>query len=401
MKDRISSFVRVKASELGASSSNFRKHPKIQRDALVGVLEEIGYASALVARRGQDGELVLIDGHLRADLDPDQQVPVLVLDVSEAEADKLIASMDPIAAMARSDPAALLSLLERVDSASEGLADLFESLRRSGESDLAKLIKDPDEIPEVPEPRAKPGDLFVLGSHRLICGDATDAAVMTRLMAGEAADLFLTDPPWGVEYEGRTKRSLRIMNDSKQGLERLLAGSLSAANGVLKEGAAFYIFYPSGPLSVLFGQAVLDQGWDLRQSLIWKKDRAVIGHHDYMHEHECIMAGYTPSSRRRGRGYGGFYGGNSQSSVIQIPRPTASRDHPTSKPVQLLAHLVSNSSRKNGVVLDSFGGSGSTLLACEQLGRKARLIELDPAYVDVIITRFELLSGIRAAKEAS
>jgi hypothetical protein len=162
MRDRISSLRRVKAAELTKNPGNYRKHPRAQREALRGVLSEIGYASALLAREDADGSLVLIDGHLRADLDSEQEVPVLVLDVTEAEADTLLASIDPIAAMAGSDPEALLALLGRVETDSEGLADLFEGLRRSAEDDLASLLQDPEELPKAAPSRTQPGDLFVL-----------------------------------------------------------------------------------------------------------------------------------------------------------------------------------------------------------------------------------------------
>ncbi|HEV8176416.1 MAG TPA: DNA modification methylase [Gemmatimonadales bacterium] len=396
MRDRILELTRCRAGDLIANPANYRKHPKAQREALRAVLEEIGYAAALIARRDEDGSLTLIDGHLRADLDPEQLVPVLVLDVSEEEAEKLLASMDPITALARPEPEALLALLGRVHTDSDPLADLFEAMRRSAEADLPRLLCDPDEIPSAPKPRAKPGDLFTLGEHRLMCGDATSRPDMRRLMGGAKADLLLTDPPFGVSYIGRTKAALRIKGDSAAGLDDLLERSFARAGEVLREGAPLYVFHPAGELSVRFAQAFLHQGWELRQTLIWKKDRFVLGHGDYHYQHEPILYGYTPSPSRRGRGAGGFYGGNAQSSVLEVPRPAASREHPTAKPVELLRRLVSNSSRRGQIVLDCFGGSGSTLIACEDLSRRAFLMELDPAYCDVIIARFETLTGKKA-----
>jgi DNA modification methylase len=399
MRDRVKGLVRVRAGDLAAHPANWRKHPKAQRAALRDVLEEIGYAAALIARRDGDGSLTLIDGHLRADLDPEQMVPVLVLDVSEAEAEKLLASMDPLSGLARADPEALIDLLDRVSTGSDALADLLEQLRRSAESDLKALLRDPEDIPASSKPRTKPGDLFRLGEHRLLCGDARARADMRRLMAREKADLLVTDPPFGVQIIGRTKRALRISGDAPEGLEELLVRSFARVGEVLREGAPLYVFHPAGELSVVFAQAFLHQGWELRHTLVWKKDRFVLGHGDYHYAHEPILYGYAASTKRRGRGAGGFYGGNSQSSVIEVARPAASRDHPTSKPVELLARLISNSSRKHQVVLDPFVGSGTTLIACEQLGRRARAIEIDPGYCDVIIARFESLTGQRARRE--
>lgn len=400
MRDRIVELTRVRAGDLVSNQANWRRHPAAQRAALRGVLEEIGYAAALIARRDEDGTLALIDGHLRKDLDPEQVVPVLVLDVDEREAETLLATMDPISALARTDPKALIDLLSRVDTQSEALADLLEGLHRSADDELRKLLRDPEEIPSAPKPRASPGDLFALGEHRLACGDATRGADMRRLMGGARADLLVTDPPFGVSYTGRTKAALTIKGDCPDGLDELLERSFARVGEVLREGAPIYVFHPAGELSVRFARAFLAQGWELRQTLIWKKDRFVLGHGDYHYEHEPILYGYTPAPSRRGRGARGFYGGNAQSSALEVQRPTASREHPTAKPVELIRRLVSNSSRRGQVVLDCFGGSGSTLIACEELSRRAFLMELDPAYCDVIIERFETLTGKNARLEA-
>jgi DNA modification methylase len=399
MRDRIVELIRVRAGDLVANKANWRRHPAAQRAALRGALEQIGYAAALVARRDDGGALTLIDGHLRKDLDPDQVVPVLVLDVDEREAEALLATMDPISALARPDPKALIDLLARVETGSEPLAELLEGLRRSANDELRRLLRDPDDIPSAPKPRAKPGDLFGLGEHRLLCGDATSQADMQRLMGGATADLLVIDPPFGVSYTGRTRSALRIKGDCADGLDELLERSFARAGEVLGPGAPLYVFHPAGPLSVRFAQAFLRQGWELRQTLIWKKDRFVLGHGDYHYEHEPILYGYTPSGSRRGRGVGGFYGGNAQSSVLEVPRPAASRDHPTAKPVELIRRLVANSSRRHQIVLDCFGGSGSTLIACEDLSRRAFLMDLDPAYCDVTIARFEALTGANARLE--
>jgi len=392
MRDRIVGLERIKASELLRNPLNFRKHPRAQRAALKGSLADVGIAAALIARRTPDGPL-LLDGHLRADMNPDEVLPVLMLDVTEAEANKLLASLDPIAAMATSNAEVLLELLGQIETAEEGLADLLENLRREAQDDIARLLVDPDDLPGSPEPRVKPGDLIELGRHRLICADARDPAALERLMQGDTGDLLLTDAPYGIGYVGKTAKAMRIANDAPEGLAELLDAAFAAAEDVLKPGSPFYLFGPSGAGSVVFGQAVLARGWQFRQTLVWCKDRAVIGHQDYAYQHEPIIAGYLPSSTRRGRGAGGFYGGNAQSSVIEVPSPRACTEHPTMKPVELLARLISNSTRRGGVVLDPFAGSGSTLVACEQLARVARLVEIDPAYCDVILARYERVSG--------
>lgn len=398
--DRVIELVRVRAGDLVAHPSNWRRHNEPQRAALRGLLSEVGYADALLARRDGD-RLVLVDGHLRKSLDPDQVVPVLVLDVSEDEADKLLLTLDPLAGMARPDPEALAELLGRVQTQSEGLADLIESLTRDARAALSRLLSDPEEIPKVSTPRTKPGDLFVVGRHRLLCADARSDPEVRRLMAGQGADLLLTDPPWGVGYVGKTKRALRITGDDSSGLSALLADAFTQVSKVLSPGAPIYVFSPAGERSVVFAQAFLAQGWRLHQTLVWVKDTPVLGHADYLYMHEPILYGYAPSKRRRGRGASGWFGGNNQRSVIEVPRPKASVDHPTTKPVELLRRLIANSSRSAQTVLDPFAGSGSTLVACELAGRRGFGMEIDPAYCDVAIARLEKATGTQARRRVA
>jgi DNA modification methylase len=395
IRDRVVELVRVRAADLDPNPANWRRHPTHQRAALRGVLRQIGYADALLARR--DGErLVLIDGHLRQSLDPNQVVPVLVLDVDEAEADLLLATLDPLAAMATPDSEALADLLGRVEASSSAVRDLLEGLARGAGLPVTKLLADPDHVPKAPEAVSRVGDLWVLGSHRLLCADATEPANLARLMAGEAADVLWTDPPYGVDYVGKTAQALRIAGDVAEGLDHLLGGSFAAAAMVLAPGAAIYVCHPAGPLQLEFLHAFIPQGWQLRQSLAWVKDHMVLGHADYHWRHEPIAFGYAPGSGRRGRGGVGWYGGNGQDSVLDVPRPAASREHPTMKPVELIRRCLANSAQPDGIVLDPFAGSGSTLVACEVAGLRGRGMDLDPRYCDVIIRRYEELTGKKA-----
>jgi DNA modification methylase len=399
VRDRVTELVRVRAGDLIPNPANWRRHPERQRAALRGLLREIGYADALLARR--EGEyLVLIDGHLRQGLDPDQIVPVLVLDVTKAESQALLATLDPLAALALPDPEALARLLETVKSSSGAVNDLLEGLARDAGLALARLHTDPDEAPPLPEePRTRPGDLWLLGQHRLLCGDSTKAEDVVRLMNGERADLLLTDPPYGVDYVGKTARELKIRGDAQQGLGGLLAASFARAGEVLAEGAAVYVFHPAGAQSVTFLGAFVAQGWRLHQTLVWVKDSLVLGHADYHYRHEWIAYGYAPGGGRRGRGGAGWHGGNAQDSVLEVARPAASREHPTMKPVALLRRLLENSSAPRERVLDPFAGSGSTLVAAELLGRRAFCMELDPRYCDVIVERYERASGNGATRQ--
>ena len=218
-------------------------------------------------------------------------------------------------------------------------------------------------------------------------------------MEGDQADMLLTDPPYGVDYTGKTKVRLTIQNDDPDGLPGLLDEALAAMDAVLRPGAPLYVFHPAGPQCVRFLEAFLGRGWRLRQGLVWAKDAMVLGHADYHYAHEGILYGFKPGQGRLGRGGLGWYGDNRQTSVLSAPRPRAAREHPTMKPVELLTILLRNSSRRRELVLDPFAGSGSTLVACEHLGRRARLIELDPAYCDVIIARHDQLTPTRRAAQ--
>lgn len=256
---------------------------------------------------------------------------------------------------------------------------------------------DPDEVPRVrPKAKTKKGDMCLLGHHRLLCGDSSRAEDVNFLMAGEAAEIMWTDPPYGVEYVGKTKNALKISNDGSAGLPMLLSQSFKAADSVLREGAAIYIAHPAGALSVVFGQAFLAVGWRLHQTLSWVKDSMVLGHSDYHYRHEPILYGYKAAAGRRGRGGKGWYGSNSETSVLEFPRPKRSEEHPTMKPVSLVEYCLRNSSAGGGIAYEPFGGSGTTIIACERLGRRCRAMELDPVYCDVIIERWEKFTGNKA-----
>jgi DNA modification methylase len=394
-RDRIVELRRVRAGDLKKNPRNWRRHPKRQVDALRALLAQVGYAAALLARE-QDGELILIDGHLRRSLRADQVVPVLVLDVTEEEADLLLATLDPLTSLAEADPDALRDLLSRVSSSSEAVRKLFAELAASAGPLLGRA--DPEDIPAVPAaPKSRPGDLYLLGDHRVLCGDAREPSDLERLMAGEQARILLTDPPYGVDYAGKTAAALTITNDDSSGIEDLLSRAFTSANGVLVSGAALYVFHPSGSNQAMFLQAFLDQGWVLRQDLCWVKDTLVLGHADYHFRHEPIYYGNTPAARW-GRGSSGWFGSNAESTVLEVPRPRASREHPTAKPVELLRRLIANSSAPNDVVLDPFLGSGSTLIAAHQIGRRCYGVEIDPRYVDVAVARWESFTGCKATR---
>jgi len=232
-----------------------------------------------------------------------------------------------------------------------------------------------------------------LGSHRLVCGDCTDAAVVARLMCGEPADCMVTDPPYGVSYRGARTRRDRIANDNLEGdrLRRFLAAAFSAAP--LRPGGSFYVFAPGGPQQLPFRLALAEAGLEVRQSLAWVKNHFVLGRADYQGRHETILYGWKPGEGRY------FTPDRKQTTVWEFPKPQRSPLHPTMKPVALLAKAILNSTRLGHVVYDGFGGSGSTLIACDETGRRCRMVEVDPAYCAVIERRWReigRLGGDRA-----
>lgn len=239
-----------------------------------------------------------------------------------------------------------------------------------------------------------PGDLWVIGPHRLLVGDCTNMAVVEAMLAGDRADCMWTDPPYGIGYKGKTRDALTIRNDTASSLPALLAGAWAVATAALKPGAPVYISHPAGNLSWEFAAAFREAGWTFRQNLIWVKNHFVLGHSDYHYKHEPVLYGYTPGGTgRRGRGSDGWYGNNAQTSVFEIPKPPRSKDHPTAKPVELVQAMIKNSCPPGGLAYDPFAGSGTTLIAAHRLGMRAAACEIDPRYADVILRRLEAETG--------
>jgi len=288
------------------------------------------------------------------------------------------------------------------------LAELLAELSSEGvdltrlgfaDADLDQILAgfapaaDPDEAPPLPEgePVSKPGEIYQLrGGHRVACGDCRDRELMAELMEGRQADLYWSDPPWGVGYVGKTQAALRIENDDDvaAGLLELLTEGFTVAGELLAPAAPFYVAAPSGPRGTEFRLALRAAGWRHRQTLTWVKNAPTLGRSHYQHRCESILFGVTAADRPGGGG-SRWYGGRDQADVFFVDRPVQSAQHPTMKPVALVAAMLRNSSRRGEVVLDPFLGAGATLLAAEQLGRVCYGAELDPRYVDVVRRRFE------------
>lgn len=251
---------------------------------------------------------------------------------------------------------------------------------------------DPDDVPEVKKKaKSKRGEIYQLGPHRLMCGDSTSAADVAKLMGDEKANMVWTDPPYNVAYTGKTKEALTIQNDEMDG-EQFYEFLFKAYKNMIEStlpGGAIYVAHADSE-GMRFRKALVDAGWLLKQCLIWVKHTIVMGRQDYHWKHEPILYGWAPGSAHS------WYTDRKQSTVLEFNKPARNGEHPTMKPVELVEYMVRNSSKDGDLVLDLFGGSGTTLMASEKSGRRACLMELDPCYVDVIITRWEQFTGQKA-----
>lgn len=243
------------------------------------------------------------------------------------------------------------------------------------------------------ETKVHEGDLWALGAHKLLCGDSTKAEDVLRLMGDEKADVWLTDPPYNVAYEGGTQEKLTIKNDSMddEKFRAFLLDAFTAAVAVMKPGAAFYIWHADSE-GFNFRYAVKNTDLLLKQCLIWNKNQLVMGRQDYQWKHEPCLYGWKDGGSHH------WYSDRKQTTVLNFDKPLRNADHPTMKPVPLFGYQIQNSSKEGDIILDTFGGSGTTIVACEQLHRKARCMELDPHYCNVIIARWEKLTGQKAVK---
>lgn len=269
-------------------------------------------------------------------------------------------------------------------------------LEGEGEDEGTEGLTDPDDTPD-PEKIAvsKAGDVWVLGKHRVMCGDSTDLDCVIALMGGALADVFLTDPPYNVAYEGGTQEKLTIKNDSMSDAVFLqfLTDAFVSANSVMRPGAAFYIWHADME-GYNFRRACRDIGWKVRQCPVWVKNTLVMGRQDYHARHEPCLYGWKDGSAHQ------WASDRKQSTVWEFDKPSRNGEHPTMKPVALFEYQLLNNTNKGGVVLDLFGGSGTTVIAAEKNGRVSRIMELDPIYCDVIVRRWQEFTGKQGTRES-
>lgn len=321
-------------------------------------------------------------------------IDAAIVDVDEATAKSIVASDNRLADLGDYDDQALFELLDSLeDLTGTGYGDTdVEALRR----DLfpPEVLSDPDEAPSVPaDPISEQGQVWVLGQHRLLVGDCTDLDLVRTLVLDSPPDCVWTDPPYGVDYVGKTKDALTIQNDGAGGLAPLLTAAFSVFPEVCNPGAAVYVAHADTE-RITFEQAMKDAGLLVRQNLVWVKNTLVLGRSDYHYKHEPILYGFVPAeSGRLGRGGERWLGDNAQTTVFEVDKPPRNAEHPTMKPVALIDAMLANSLPGGGVVFDPFAGSGSTMIAAHNRGARSLLVELDPRYADVIIRRFQQHTG--------
>jgi DNA modification methylase len=397
-KNRITRYSEEAPDQLLTNPKNYRTHPGSQADALRGVLGDVGVVQNVLANERTG---FLIDGHLRVmeALKAGQPtIPVTWVDLSEEEEALILATLDPLAAMAGTDAAQLDALLRDVSTDSPAVQAMLDAL--ATEAGIVPPVgaggDEFDATPEDGPTRTQAGDLWVIGGvHRLLVGDCTDAANVARLMGGGRAALVFEDPPYNVAYQDNESiESLKARNRRTDGkivandamsdadfdgfLDRVLAALPLGAGGV------YYLCAPAGRTETQFRNA-LDRTDDmpLRQCIVWLKDRFVFGRQDYHWRHESILYGWKDGAAHY------FVDDRTQDTVWEIERPTASPDHPTQKPVGLPERAIGNSSRSGEIVFDGFLGSGTTLIAAHRTGRRCYGMEIEPRYADVILRRAE------------
>jgi DNA modification methylase len=364
-------------------------------DALSRGIEAFGLVEPLVWNQRTG---TLVGGHQRLKIliaRGDAEVEVSVVDLDEAHEKLLNIALNEISG--EWDLPTLQDLLASLDATSSDLSltgFTVDELARMMTATFGGVVE--DEPPEPPEePITKPGDIWLCGEHRVMCGDSTKCEDVARLMDGRNATMVFTDPPYGVAYVGKTKSALTIKNDREgfAGTQALVADSLTQAVAFLSTGGAFYVCSPAGDMELPFRLGLIDAGLTLRQQIVWCKDQFVMGRQDYQWRHEAILYGWKDGAAHF------FAGGRTQDTVWEIPRPKRSEQHPTMKPVALMAKGIENSSSAGAIVLDPFLGSGTTLATCEQLGRVCYGMELDPRYAQVCIERWQALTGKDAVLE--
>jgi len=412
---------------------NWRSHPPEQQRALAGALAEVGWVAEVLVNRTTGN---VVDGHLRIELAVDRDepvVPVTYVELTEDEERLVLASLDPPAAMATAEEEQLAALLEGLEPADAALRALLDDLAREYRLDAFRTgLVDPDEVPAVPDAAyVRPGDLYVLGEHRLLCGDATNAADVARLLDGAEPTLLATDPPYGVSLDptwrdgaynglgpaepgylqvdptdgagGATRAPVRAHGRTKGHRNTTVSGDTrvdwSDAFALVPSLSVGYVWH-AGVHAAEVAAGLERIGFEIVSQVVWDKGLFAIGRSWYHWGHEpCWVVRRAGSTAR-------FVGERNQSTIWRAPSPKMIMagsdepkvDHPTQKPVALYEAPITNHLRRDEALYDPFLGSGTTLVAAERLGRRCYALEIDPRYVQVAIERWQTFTGQTAVK---
>lgn len=391
-------------ADLVPYANNAKKHPKEQIDQIAESISEFGNCDPIAVWHNEDGEAEIVEGHGRVmalkQLGIDT-APVICLDHLTDEQRRAYTHVHNQTTLSSGfDEQALIEDMDNLDMDWEALG--FSEFMPDFEHDD---IEDEGMSEEV-VCRCKRGDVWVLGAHRVKCGSSTDPDDMADLLRGGVADLIVTDPPYNValgqhdppseaKQLHRRTDGLVIANDSWDNDEdfiEFLRSAFELGMDALKPGGAFYIWH-ADIQRMNFLKACERAGMTIRECLVWIKNVFTLGRQDYQWRHEPCLYGWKDGASHQ------WYSDRKQSTVLEFDKPSSNSEHPTMKPIPLIAYQIENSSKEGDLVLDMFGGSGSTLIACEKLGRKCVTMELDPHYCDVIISRWEEMTGQRATLE--
>ena len=394
---------KISVSDLIPYANNSRTHSDEQVLQIASSIKEFGFINPVIV----DGENGIIAGHGRVMAAKKlglMDVPCVdASHLSEAQKKAYIIADNKLALNAEWDDDILRIELDMLTE-----LDFDLSLTGFSDEELQAICQVEEIAPEYeddadgeiieppPEPKTKEGDVWVLGKHRLMCGDSTSIDALEKLCNDHLVDMWLTDPPYNVAYEGKTKDALTIKNDSMgdDDFRQFLRDCYVAADAVMKPGAVFYIWHADSE-GYNFRGAAKDANWKVRQCLIWKKSTLVMGRQDYHWKHEPCLYGWK-------EGAGHLWASDrKQTTILEFDKPSRNGEHPTMKPVDLFSYCLLNNTKGGDIVLDSFGGSGTTMIACERDGRVGYLMELDPKYCDVIINRWQTLTGKEAVLEST
>lgn len=383
--------LKLKISDLKQHPKNPRKHPKELLERLKRSIEEYGFTNPVLVSKDNK----ILAGHARCKAAKElgiSEVPVIRLDFEGAKADAYVIIDNKLNELSEWDIPLLESLIKDIEKSDFDVTltgfDLTEIDELFSKSDDKEGKDDGYDVTKALEEASfvNLGDVWILGKHRLLCGDATNPEDVKALMDGKKANLILTDPPYNVGFE--SANGLKIKND-KQDSEKFYNFLLSSFKNMassLADGGSAYIFHADTE-GLNFRKAFIDAGFHLSGVCIWEKNSFVMGRSPYQWGHEPILYGWLKTGKHK------WYAGRAESTIWRYDKPKKNADHPTMKPIPLLCYPIKNSSSVNSIVLDTFGGSGSTLIACQQMDRICYTMELDPKYASVIIRRYIELCG--------